>query len=64
MDDLFRQNRLSAAKSSLFRLAARYMHKRLRPYLETMREGRSPMKRAADLGDVDHGRSMGEGAEA
>ena len=43
MDDLFSQNRLSATKSGLFRLASWYMHRRLKPYLEMMREGRNPM---------------------
>ncbi|UCE45123.1 MAG: B12-binding domain-containing radical SAM protein [Methanobacteriota archaeon] len=54
MDDLFRQNRLSAAKSGLFRLASWYMHRRLRPYLEGMREGISPLKDAGhDQGQYD-----------
>ncbi len=64
MEDLFRQNRLSSAKSRLFRLAARYMQRRLRPYLETMHEGKSPLKQAADLRDIGHDGTMGEGAEA
>lgn len=44
MEELFAQNRMSAGKSSVFKLAAWYMRRRLRPYLEEMREGRSPME--------------------
>lgn len=44
MQELFSQNGLSKTKSHLFGLAARYMGWRLRPYLEEMREGRSPLE--------------------
>jgi radical SAM superfamily enzyme YgiQ (UPF0313 family) len=42
MEELFAQNRLNTAKSQLFRFASWYMKRRLRPYLEYMREGRNP----------------------
>jgi radical SAM superfamily enzyme YgiQ (UPF0313 family) len=65
MDELFSQNRMSAAKSGGMKLAAWYMHRRLKPSLEMMRQGRSPLK--ADI-EADHGatseRSSGESAEA
>ncbi len=42
MDGLFRQNGTGAAKSGLFKVAARCMRWRLKPYLEEMRDGRDP----------------------
>lgn len=44
MDELFRQNRISAAKSRIMKFAAWYMQRRLRPYMETMKEGTSPIE--------------------
>jgi len=44
MDELFAQNRLSAAKGRLFRVASWYMQHRLKPYMELMREGRNPIR--------------------
>jgi len=44
MDELFAQNRLSAAKSSGMKLAAWYMQRRLRDSLELMKDGKSPLK--------------------
>ncbi|MDH3364848.1 MAG: B12-binding domain-containing radical SAM protein [Thermoplasmata archaeon] len=64
MDDLFRQNRLSVAKSGLFRLAAWYMQRRLRPYLEMMHEGKNPLKHAEGVRDANHAESRRKGAEA
>jgi len=71
MDQLFAQNRLNGTKTRLFKLAAWYMQKRLRPYLELMSEGRSPMKDSSSQGIFDRGdgeEGLGEhgreGAEA
>jgi radical SAM superfamily enzyme YgiQ (UPF0313 family) len=44
MEDLFAQNRLSTAKSSGLKLAAWYMQRRLRPYMELMEAGKSPIE--------------------
>ncbi len=43
MEELFAQNRLSAAKSSGLKLAAWYMQRRLRPYMELMEAGKDPI---------------------
>jgi len=71
MDQLFAQNRLNGTKTRLFKLAAWYMQKRLRPYLELMSEGRNPMKDAngqgvfdGDDGQEGLGQHRREGAEA
>ena len=64
MEDLFKQNRLSSAKSGMFRLASWYMQRKLRPYLEDMREGRNPLR---DEGRYDGQFGLSEqreGAEA
>ena len=42
MDELFSQNRLSSAKSGAMKLAAWYMHRRLKESLELMKEGKDP----------------------
>jgi radical SAM superfamily enzyme YgiQ (UPF0313 family) len=42
MDTLFAQNRMSTTKASALKLAAWYMHRRLKPALELMREGHDP----------------------
>ena len=44
MDELFTQNRMSSAKSNGMKLAAWYMQRRLRPCLEQMKSGKSPLK--------------------
>jgi radical SAM superfamily enzyme YgiQ (UPF0313 family) len=44
MDELFRQNHTSVAKARMFRIAAWYMQRRLRPYLEVMKEGKNPLR--------------------
>ena len=44
MDDLFAQNRLGGGKAGLLKLAAWYMKRRMKPYLEMMREGASPLE--------------------
>lgn len=61
MDDLFSQNRFGSGKANLFRMAARYMKWRIRPCLEEMREGRSPLDVPQDGLDET---SEGEGAKA
>jgi radical SAM superfamily enzyme YgiQ (UPF0313 family) len=47
MDELFSQNRLSSPKAAALRMAAWYMQRRLRPYIEVMKEGRDPRRQAA-----------------
>lgn len=42
MDELFAQNRLTAARSSAFKLAAWYMQRRLKESVEIMEEGGDP----------------------
>lgn len=42
MDELFEHNRMSSARSNLFKAAAWYMEHRLRASLELMREGKDP----------------------
>jgi len=42
MDELFAQNRLTAARSSAFKLAAWYMQRRLRESIELMEGGKDP----------------------
>lgn len=65
MDELFTQNRMSAAKTGAMKLAAWYMHRRLRPSLELMKAGKNPLKSDADAHqDAGAGHSPGEGAEA
>ena len=49
MDELFRQNGTGSAKVHMFRIAAWYMQRRLRPYLEVMREGRNPLREVLEL---------------
>lgn len=65
MDELFAQNRLSSAKSGGMKLAAWYMHRRLRPSLELMRAGKSPLSSGVDQYDLEHVRQgPSEHAEA
>ena len=52
MDELFAQNRMSTAKTRLFKLAAWYMQRRLRPYVEDMKDGRNPLREQAER-DID-----------
>ena len=54
MDELFAQNRMSTAKTRLFKLAAWYMQRRLRPYLEYMQEGRNPLREMVDRDMEDY----------
>lgn len=42
MDELFTQDRISTAKASGFRLASWYMQHRLKPFMESMRDGKDP----------------------
>ncbi|HIH00717.1 TPA: B12-binding domain-containing radical SAM protein [Thermoplasmata archaeon] len=64
MDELFRQNRTSSAKARMFRIAAWYMQRRLRPYLEIMREGKSPLKEVLELEESQASGMAQEKAEA
>ena len=50
MDELFAQNRMSAAKSSGMKLAAWYMQRRLREPLELMRAGKDPRDHESGFG--------------
>lgn len=50
MDELFSQNRMRGSKASMMKLSAWYMQRRLKPYLELMREGKCPLK---DLHEED-----------
>ena len=61
MDELFRQNSISAAKSRVMKFAAWYMQRRLKPYMESMREGISPMEDGGAL--CDGGQSFEGGRE-
>jgi len=49
MNELFAKNRISTAKSQLFKLAAWYMKYRMKGYLEEMREGRSPLEMDGEM---------------
>lgn len=42
MEELFSQDRMSSTKAGGFRLASWYMQRRLRPFMEAMREGKDP----------------------
>jgi radical SAM superfamily enzyme YgiQ (UPF0313 family) len=44
MDELFTQNRTSGAKARMLKIAAWYMQRRLKPYVEMMREGGNPLE--------------------
>jgi len=63
MDELFAQNRMSAAKSGGMKLAAWYMQRRLRPSLEIMKAGRSPLKHEHEPGH-EHGIGQRDGQKA
>ncbi|UCE92150.1 MAG: B12-binding domain-containing radical SAM protein [Methanobacteriota archaeon] len=59
MDELFSQNRMSGAKSRLMKFAAWYMQRRLKPYMETMKEGVSPLEGVAGLEEPPHAFEIG-----
>jgi radical SAM superfamily enzyme YgiQ (UPF0313 family) len=64
MDDLFRQNRTGSAKAGIFKLAAWYMQRRLRPHLEVMREGKNPLSEFPEMDESAQPSVDGETAEA
>ena len=64
MEELFRQNKTGSAKARMFKVAAWYMQRRLRPYLEVMREGRNPLKEALEMEEPQTSEMAREKAEA
>jgi radical SAM superfamily enzyme YgiQ (UPF0313 family) len=64
MDELFRQNRTRAAKAHMFRIAAWYMQRRLKPYLELMKEGKNPLRGSLELEEPQVPKSLTGRAEA
>lgn len=64
MDDLMRQNGTGAGKARMFKVVAWYMQRRLKPYLEMMREGTSPLEAVAGEEEAARSDGTGEGAEA
>ena len=64
MEDLFRQNKTSSAKARMFKIAAWYMQRRLKPYLEVMREGKNPLREVLELDEPDRAAMTEEQAEA
>ena len=55
MNDLFSQNKTKATKAASLKLAAWYMKRKLRPYLELMKEGRSPLEYSEELSEEGPG---------
>jgi radical SAM superfamily enzyme YgiQ (UPF0313 family) len=63
MDELFSHNRMSSARSGLFKVAAWYMERRLRESMELMKEGKDPRALLEPLEDHENqpaGTGMGE----
>jgi radical SAM superfamily enzyme YgiQ (UPF0313 family) len=63
MDELFSHNRMSSARSGLFKVAAWYMERRLKESMELMKEGKDPRALREPLEDHEHltaGTGMGE----
>jgi radical SAM superfamily enzyme YgiQ (UPF0313 family) len=63
MDELFAQNRLKATKAAGLKLTAWYMRRKLKPYVDLMKEGKSPLEHGDELGEEDTGPCSEEGSD-